>query len=72
MRIKIKVKPKSKKVDIKQISKDIYEVKLKSPPEKGKANQELIQVLSEFFNIPKSNIRIIKGKTSREKLVELL
>ncbi len=72
MRIKVKVKPKSKKVGVKQISQDLYEVKLKSPPEKGKANEELIEILSEYFNKPKSNIKLIKGQTSREKILEII
>jgi len=71
MRITVKVKPKSKKVSVKKISENIYEVKLKSPPEKGKANEELIEILSEYFNTPKSNIKLLKGQTSREKLIEI-
>ena len=72
MRIVVKVKPKSKKVSIKQISENSYEVKLKSPPDKGKANEELIEILSEYFNKPKSNIKLIRGHTSREKLIEII
>jgi len=72
MRITVKVKPKSKKVSVKKISENMYEVKLKSPPEKGKANEELIEILSKVFNKPKSNIKLIKGQTSREKLIEII
>ncbi len=53
------------------IEKDYYKVKLVSPPEKGKANRELIEILSEYFNTKKSNIKIVKGEFGRDKMVEI-
>lgn len=44
---------------------------LKSPPEKGKANKELIESLSKSLGIPKKEIEIISGLTSRKKRVTL-
>jgi len=37
----------------------------------NKANEALIKILAKHFNVPKSNISIIRGHTSRHKLVEL-
>lgn len=39
------------------------------PPEKGKANQELIKFLSRELKVPKSFIKIISGEKSRMKEV---
>jgi len=70
MIIKVKVVPKSSKISI--AKKDgFYHVKLTAAPEKGKANAQLIDVLSKFFNVKKSQIRILKGETSKEKIVEI-
>jgi uncharacterized protein len=44
---------------------------LKSPPEKGKANKELIELLSKALSIPKKEIEIIGGLTSRQKRVTI-
>lgn len=44
---------------------------LKSPPEKGKANKELIEFLSKTLGIAKKEIEIISGLTSRKKRVTL-
>ncbi|WP_164930663.1 DUF167 domain-containing protein [Aquifex aeolicus] len=71
MRIKVKVKPKSKKEEVKKISEEEYEVKVKEPPEGGRANQRLIELLSEHFGVSKSRIRIVSGHTSRNKVVEI-
>lgn len=46
-------------------------IKLKSAAEDGKANKELIELLSDFFEVKEQNIRILTGKTSRQKLVEI-
>lgn len=38
-------------------------------PEKGNANKAVIELLSDYFNVPKSHIKILKGLTFREKTV---
>lgn len=43
-------------------------VKVKERAEKGKANEVVIKLLSRYF---KANVRIIRGKKSRYKLVEI-
>ena len=42
-----------------------------SAPEKGKANKELIDLLSKALSIPKKDIEIISGLTSRQKRVTI-
>lgn len=71
MIIKVKVKPNAKKEEIKQIEKDYYEIRVTVVPEKGKANKKVIEILSKQFKVPKSNIRLVKGETSREKIFEI-
>jgi uncharacterized protein len=38
-------------------------------PEKGKANQALIKLLSKALRIPKSDFKIIRGDTDRNKQI---
>ncbi|MFN3603592.1 MAG: DUF167 domain-containing protein [Leptonema sp. (in: bacteria)] len=71
MRIRVHVKPNSSKKEIKQISDKEYSIKLHSSPEKGKANEELLKVLSEYFHVPQKKIIILKGEFSRQKIIEL-
>jgi hypothetical protein len=44
-------------------------VQLKAPPERGKANQGLIRLLSRRTGLPRESIRIVSGATSRKKVV---
>lgn len=67
----VKVKPNSKQQKIEQQLDGSLTVYLKSSPVDGKANKELIKLLSDRFNIPKSQITIKSGLSSKNKLVEL-
>ena len=44
---------------------------LKSKPERGKANKELVEKLASYFEVSKDKVRIISGLTSRKKLIEI-
>jgi uncharacterized protein (TIGR00251 family) len=44
-------------------------VKIASPPVEGKANERLIEFLSRTLAVRKSRLRVIKGNTSRSKLI---
>lgn len=72
MRIKIRVIPRSSKNEVVETMSDgIMKVKLTAPPIDGKANESLIEVLSDHFGIAKSLIRIVKGEKGRMKEVEI-
>jgi uncharacterized protein len=45
---------------------------LKSSPEKNKANIELIKLIARHFHVSSSKIRILQGKTSKNKKIEIL
>ncbi|KKP23860.1 MAG: hypothetical protein SZ59_C0003G0084 [candidate division TM6 bacterium GW2011_GWF2_28_16] len=44
---------------------------LKSAPEHGKANDEIIEILVKKLKIAKNLINIISGRTSRKKKVKI-
>jgi|AntAceMinimDraft_17_1070374.scaffolds.fasta_scaffold207519_2 uncharacterized protein (TIGR00251 family) len=68
MILKVKVKTNSKKQDIEKIDDVKYIAHIKSLPENGKANSELIKLFSKFF---KGKAKILKGKTSKNKLIKI-
>lgn len=76
MLINVKVKPASKIVCVEEIvdllGETIFNIKLRSIPENGKANQELIEILAKHFKTNKSSVKIIKGQTSSFKIVEII
>ncbi len=68
MIIHIKVYPGSGKEEIIKINNNEYKVCLKKPAENNKANIELIKLLSKYF---KTQVRIVKGLKSRNKIIEI-
>ena len=46
-------------------------IALKSKPERGKTNREMIEKIAEYFRISKDRIYIISGLTSNRKLIEI-
>jgi len=71
MKKQVKVKPNSKQQKIEEAPDGSLTVHLKSPPVDGKANEELIKLLAEKFDVPKSKISIKSGLSSKNKLVEI-
>ncbi len=65
--IDISVSPKSSQSRIVVDENNTIKVYLNSPPVDGKANAELIKLLSKKLRIGKSRIEIIKGENSRRK-----
>ncbi len=72
MTVEVKVIPRSSKSCVDEVIEDgVLKVKLRAVPEKGRANEELIAVLAEHFNVPKSSVELISGETSRRKRVRI-
>lgn len=71
MIIYLKVKPNSKFENVEKINDKNFVVHIKKPPIENKANKELIKILTKFFGIPKSQINIIKGLKSKNKIIEV-
>jgi uncharacterized protein len=46
-------------------------VKITSVPQDGKANAELIEFLADFFNVRKSEVKIVRGEKEKKKLISL-
>jgi uncharacterized protein (TIGR00251 family) len=70
--LKLHVKPNSKQ---QKFSYDPIEEKLtifvKSPPDKGKANKELIKYIANILDLSSSKITLISGQTSRDKILAI-
>jgi len=67
--LRVKVTPRSSKNAIVGWEGDLLKVRLRAIPEKGNANEALIELLAEFFSVAPSKISISSGHTSRIKKV---
>ncbi len=67
MKVECKVKPGARENSV-HYENDVLVVKLCAKPEHGKANLELLKLLKKEFGW---NARILKGITSRNKILEI-
>ncbi len=71
MIIKIRVMPNAKQDRLVRQA-DVLKVYLCAPAIEGKANQRLVEFLSDTFRVKRRQIVIRQGLTSRDKVVEIL
>ena len=70
MKLVVKVIPNAKKERI-EPKGEVLKIYLNAPALEGRANKRLIEVLADYFDTKKSNIAIIRGAKTREKIVEI-
>lgn len=71
IRLQIKVQPRSARNQFAGEQQGVLKVKLTAPPVDGEANKALVNFLAATFKIPKRNVRILKGETARNKIVDI-
>lgn len=72
VRLHLFIQPKSSKNEIVGPHNGELKVKITAPPIDGRANEGLIEFLSDFFDLPKRAIVLVKGDTGRHKTVDIL
>lgn len=69
--LEIKVVPSAGESKIVQDKSGMLKCYLKSPPEDGKANRELVTLFSDRLRVPKASVEIISGLASRKKRLKI-
>jgi uncharacterized protein len=70
-RLTVRVTPNANRNEITGFSDGVLQVRIAAPPFKGQANKELTDFLSKTLGVRKSSISIIKGQTSRNKVIAI-
>ena len=69
--ISVKVTPGARRNSIMALKDGIWYIKIAAPPVEGKANVELLEFLSQILGMRKSGLSVLKGMTSRNKLISV-
>jgi uncharacterized protein len=70
--LRVKVIPGAPKTEIKgEMADGTLKISVAAAPEKGRANQALVEFLAAEFGVPKAGIKIISGAGARIKLVKI-
>ncbi|MFA6105595.1 MAG: DUF167 domain-containing protein [Patescibacteria group bacterium] len=72
MILTVKISPRSSRNEIKKNLDGSLKIYLTSAPVDNKANEALIKMLAEYFEVGKTKIKIVRGRTSKNKTIEIL
>ena len=71
MKIFVTANPNAKEQRIEEIDKAHFAVKVKEPPQGGRANAAIARVLAERFGVPVSRVHLRSGFSSKRKVFEI-
>ena len=71
IRLSIKVQPGSSKNRVLGETGGEWKIAVTAPPVDGRANAAVIKLLAEWLGVSRSAVQIVKGETSRRKIVEI-
>jgi uncharacterized protein (TIGR00251 family) len=69
--VEVRVTPRSPRLRLDPPRNGRLIVRVNAPPADGAANEEVRKLLAKSFGLAKSNVRIARGETARDKTVEL-
>lgn len=70
MQIKIRVIPRARQSKIVAESDGSLRVYTNVAPTDGKANDAVVKMLAKYLDVPKTQIKIVRGETSHDKIIE--
>lgn len=71
VRFEVRVQPRASRSEIVGEQEGALRVRLAAPPVDGAANDALIELLADLLDVPKRDIRILTGTTSKRKVIEV-
>ena len=71
VKISLRVYPNASRNEMVGFTDGVLRVKVSAPPSRGKANRELITFLSRLLGMGNDSVNIIKGHTTRNKVVAI-
>ncbi len=69
--IRIRVTPRAKRNEITGLQDGVLRVRVTAPPEGGRANEAVVELLAEALAVPRSRVAIVRGHRARSKVVEV-
>ena len=72
MKISIRVKTNARKNEVVELEPGKYTVSVTAPPIEGRANEKIVELLSEYFHKPKRSFTIIRGEKGKDKVIEVV
>jgi uncharacterized protein len=70
-RLRLRVVPGARRSEIVGRHGEAWKVRVKAPPERGAANDAVLELLADALGVSAGDVRLVSGHGSRDKMVEL-
>lgn len=70
--IRIRATPNAKRESVEEISSQILQISVREPAKDNLANQRILEITGEFYEIPINKLRMISGHHSPTKKIQIL
>jgi uncharacterized protein len=67
----VRVSPGARRSEVVGRLGDAWKLRVRSAPERGRANAEVSELLARRLRLPVRDVRVVSGHASRDKLVEI-
>ncbi len=67
----VKAQPRSKAPGVEELGPGEFRVRVRAAPDRGRANQEIIERLAEHLGVPRSRLTLVRGAASSHKTFRL-
>ncbi len=67
----VKAQPRSKAPGVEETAPGSFRVRVRAAPDRGRANDEIIERLAEHLGVPPSRLTLVRGAASSRKVVRL-
>ena len=71
-RVRLRVSPGARHSELVGRHGDGWKVRVTAPPEDGRANDAVLDLLAERLDLPRRSLSIVSGHTAREKVVRMV
>jgi uncharacterized protein len=70
-RVRLRVSPGARSSELVGRHGEAWKVRVAAPPEGGRANEAVLELLAEKLQLPRRSLSIVSGHTAREKVVRM-
>jgi uncharacterized protein (TIGR00251 family) len=71
VRIRVTVSPGARRGEVVGRHGEGWRARVAAPPERGRANEALCELLAEALDVPRRSLRVVAGHTARRKVIEI-
>jgi uncharacterized protein len=70
-RVRLRVSPGARRDELVGRHGEGWKVRVAAPPEGGRANDAVLDLLARELSLPRRSLSIVSGQTAREKIVQM-